>query len=256
MQLNTLGQDSTLVKAWTLKPKGLNSNHSSDLCYLCVSGKETIPLRALVSSSITWEKLEVPHKVEQKLKEIPNACKKDIAYLQILCKEGAETEGTTWQIKMKWKFMQQRALGKSKVNERQSGESLLKVLGRGIKLNLTILPMFNPASRVSHLKRWAEGPDKQRKDIFHWGRILLQSLQVCFPPLSCPFPQLFQFHTFNHSRSIYSSPGNILILFFTNTYTIRCSLSHTQRDTDKHICTYMCYSWPPVPKQFKEPTSE
>lgn len=95
----------------------------------------------------------MPHKVEQKLKEIPNACKKDIAYLQILCKEGAGTEATTWQVKMKWEFTQQRALGKSKVNERQSGESSRKVLGRGIKSNLTILPVFNPACRVSHLKK-------------------------------------------------------------------------------------------------------
>lgn len=46
-------------------------------------------------------------KVAQKLNKIPNACKEeDILYFQILRKEGAEAESTTWKIKTKWKFGQ------------------------------------------------------------------------------------------------------------------------------------------------------
>lgn len=77
MQLNTLRQCSALVKTWTLKPEELNSDHSSAPRYLCISGKATTSLQALVSSSIKWKKLDPPHKVG-KLNEMPNVCKEDM----------------------------------------------------------------------------------------------------------------------------------------------------------------------------------
>lgn len=63
MQVNILRWYNILVKTWTLKPEELNSDHSSAPCYLCISGKETTFLQALVSSSIKWKKLDPPHKV-------------------------------------------------------------------------------------------------------------------------------------------------------------------------------------------------
>lgn len=104
MQVNTLRLCSVLLKTWTLKPEELNSDHSSAPRYLCLSGKETTSLQALVSSSVKWKKkLDPPHKAG-KLNEIPNICKEDMFYLQILCKERTEAEDTTWKVKTKWKF--------------------------------------------------------------------------------------------------------------------------------------------------------
>lgn len=86
MSLNTLRQRNKWVNAWTLKPEQLSSNHSSAPCSLCNCGKKTTSLQVLVSSSITWEKLDLAHKVVRKLNEIPNSCKEDISIFRFCAK--------------------------------------------------------------------------------------------------------------------------------------------------------------------------